>query len=242
MRARVNGALGLVLLGVVALSLGCLYSVAAKAPALSYGKGRCGRLTGGAEVPCSGEGFEAYSAVACVLGRNYLHPLVTETVVDAYRQLAKKHPQRTWQYGDLGRKSGGPIEPHRTHQNGRATDFFFPVDNEQGEPALIPIHPFNKMGYGHDFDRHGRIDSLTIDWAALADHLLGLKSAGESRGVTIKRVILAPALQRVLFESEPSVRRLKPLFNTGPAWVLHDEHYHVVFDIPPKYKQPLRCE
>ena len=75
-------------------------------------------LEGGESVPCSGDNFEAFATTACVMGRNYLHPLVVETVVDAYGILSEREPDRVWQYGDLGWESGGSFKPHKTHQNG----------------------------------------------------------------------------------------------------------------------------
>ena len=48
---------------------------------IAHGRGKCGKLEGGVALPCSGEGFTAFSSLACAMGRNYLHPLVVETVV-----------------------------------------------------------------------------------------------------------------------------------------------------------------
>lgn len=209
---------------------------------ISYGSGGCGKLTGGQQVPCTGANFEAFTSLACVRGRTYLHPLIADTIAESYADLRARHPTRRWQYGDLGKKHGGPMGPHRTHQNGRAADFFFPVLDETGEAVKIPINASNQFGYGLDFSRQGQLDSTTIDWNAMADHLLALDAAGRHRGVTIKRILLAPALQTVFLRKAPAVRHLKPRFNKRRTWSLHDEHYHVLFDVPTKYKRPLRCD
>jgi penicillin-insensitive murein endopeptidase len=209
--------------------------------ALSLGAGRCGKLVGGVALPCSAPLFEAFSGAACVGGRNYLHPLVQQTVVEAYGALAAQHRDRRWQYGEMGKAEGGPLWPHRTHQNGLSADFFFPVVDAVGAPALVPISVLNKYGYGLDFDSRGRLGELSVDWAALADHLVALERAGRGRGVRITRVILAPGLRRTLLREAPAARRFADRFNQRPAWVLHDEHYHVDFSIPAPLRRPLRC-
>lgn len=231
------------LIAVIATCFGCSQrNGAQRSESVSYGSGGCGKLTGGQQVPCSAENFEAYTSLACTLGRNYLHPLVAETITEAYRDLHAPYPQRMWQYGDLGKKQGGRLKPHRTHQNGRAADFFFPILDEQQAPARVPIGLLNKMGYGLDFSSEGELDSMTVDWSAIADHLLALDTAGKSRGVSLARIILAPELQTTLFKEVLGMRRLERRFNKQRAWVVHDEHYHVVFDIPAKYRRPLGCE
>jgi penicillin-insensitive murein endopeptidase len=215
-------------------------TASAETQAISFGASRCGRLEGGTAVLCSGPNFAAFSSLACQLGRNYLHPLVAQTIVDAYASLQESHPRRVWQFGDLGWKKGGRLRPHRTHRNGRSADFFFPVDRA-GYPARVPISIFNKFGYGLDFDDNGQLGELTISWEALADHLAALRRAGRRHGVKIQRVILAPSLRRRLLRRVPKARKLRALFNKRQAWVRHDEHYHVDFDIPPRFKRPLRC-
>lgn len=209
--------------------------------AISFGGGSCGRLQGGVALPCRGPNFEAFARTACAAGRNYLHPLVRDTVVDAYRTVAAQHPRRTWQYGETGKQAGGRLWPHRTHQNGLAADFFVPVVTSRGEPAQVPISLFNKLGYGLEFDRKGTLGGLRIDWRALGDHLLALESAGRAHGVRIERIILTPDFHQALLDGAPAVRRLAPLLMKREAWVRHDEHYHVDFEIPEPLHKALSC-
>jgi penicillin-insensitive murein endopeptidase len=211
--------------------------------ALAFGDGGCGKLQGGAALPCHGPNFQAFSRIACTMGRNYLHPLVRDTVVDAYRLLAERLPRRVWQYGETGKKEGGSLWPHKTHQNGLAADFFMPVVDvsKKDEPTEVPISALNKLGYGLEFDRRGRLDKLQIDWKAIGEHLLALKSAAQAHGVRVRRIIITPAFHEQLFQNAPAARSLQPLFMTREAWVRHDEHYHVDFDIPAELKRPLRC-
>lgn len=210
-------------------------------PAIAFGDGRCGKLQGGVSLPCRGPNFESFAQTACTLGRNYLHPLVRDTVVDAYRALAVSHPSRAWQYGEMGKAQGGRLWPHKTHQNGLAADFFVPVVDGAGLPSKLPISLLNKLGYGLEFRRDGRLDTLRIDWRALAAHLLALDAAGREREVRIERIILTPDFHHALFDQAPALRPLAAKFMQREAWVRHDEHYHVDFGIPQRLRRPLSC-
>lgn len=209
---------------------------------LSFGGGSCGKLQGGTSLPCSGENFHAFAKTACALGRNYLHPLVKETVLDGFKTLKSIGSAREWQYGEMGMEKGGALWPHKTHQNGLAADFFMPVVNKKGEPTEVPISAFNKFGYGVEFDKKGKLGDLVIDWKALGDHLLALESAGKAHKVQIERIIITPDFHDSLFRANPRLNRLAPLFMKKEAWVRHDEHFHVDFRIPDKLRRPLKCK
>ena len=210
-------------------------------PAIAYGQGGCGRLTGGQALPCRSDNFQAFADTACLLGRNYVHPLLAQTLIDAYARLRKTHPRRDWQYGDLGWKQGGKFAPHRTHQNGLSADFFTPVIDEHKKPTLLPIKITNTFGYGIEFDRRGRFEKFEIDWKAMADHLVVLKKAGQIHGVKIKRVILDPKLQTIFLKEAPKAKAFRRLFNKRQAWVRHDEHYHIDFEIPKLLRRSMSC-
>lgn len=208
---------------------------------ISFGGGSCGKLKGGTSLPCSGENFHAFADTACALGRNYLHPLVQKTVVDGFKALATRGSKRQWQYGEMGKEEGGPLWPHKTHQNGLAADFFMPVVNKSGEAAEVPISAFNKFGYDLEFDKHGKLDDLVIDWQAVGEHLIALESTGKAHGVQIERIIITPDFHETLFRVNPNLKRLAPLFMKKEAWVRHDEHYHIDFKIPGRLRRPLKC-
>jgi penicillin-insensitive murein endopeptidase len=214
--------------------------------ALSFGSGGCGKLQGGVALPCSGPNFEAHSDAACMMGRNFLHPLVQKTVVEAFlveafQQLEASAKSRRWQYGEMGKQEGGPLWPHKTHQNGLSADFFVPVVDKNAQPELLPISALNKLGYDLDLDKEGKLKELAIDWRAVGAHLLALEAAGKRHGVRIERVILTPDFHAELFKESPGIKRLAPRFMKQEAWVRHDEHYHVDFEIPRKYRRPLKC-
>lgn len=212
--------------------------------ALSHGKGGCGKLEGGVKLPCEGKNFEAFSSMACGLGRTWLHPDVAATLLDAFAALEASHPARHWQYAELGLEHGGPLRPHRTHQSGVAADFFVPVIDAANAPSQVPIRARQKFGYALEFDAKGRLpgESLRVDFKALAAHLLALEHAGKKHQVRIERVILTPDFHRALFAAEPKLASMRARFMLKEAWVRHDEHYHVDFALPAHLHRPLRCD
>jgi penicillin-insensitive murein endopeptidase len=90
----------------------------------------------------------------------------------------------------------------------------------------------NKFGYGIEFDAAGRYADLTIDFAALAEHLYQLHLAARAQGAEIALVIFDQGYLPRLFATARGAyleRNLK--FMKGKAWVRHDEHYHVDFAV-----------
>lgn len=204
--------------------------------ALSLGTSGHGRIRGAVRVPCSGDNFTAFSWLACALGRNFAHPLVVRTVVDAYARLATDMPERTWQYGEIGWEDGGRFWPHKSHQNGVSVDFLMPVRSEAGKVALLPVSPFQQFGYGLEFDRRGRLGELKVDWRALAHHLLALEAAGLQHGVSLVRVIVATEYHAQLLGATQG--RFRTILNRTQTWIRHDEHYHVEFGVPQEFRAP----
>jgi penicillin-insensitive murein DD-endopeptidase len=200
-----------------------------------YGTTANGRLDNGVPLPRSGANFVVYSDVARIAGRTYVHSAVRDIIVDAYEALEQEHPAKQFKYAETGFKSGGAFKPHKTHRNGLSVDFMTPVKNAQGESVHLPTHPGNSFGYDSEFDKAGHYENLTIDYLALAAHLVALDKAAKARGHSIKRVIFDPALQAGLFRT-PYANYLRRyiVLSQRPSWVRHDEHYHVDFAIPCK--------
>jgi penicillin-insensitive murein endopeptidase len=199
-----------------------------------YGTVGNGRLAEGVQLPIRGENFAAYSQVGVELGRTYIHSTVRQVVLDAYAGLAKTAPDKTYVYGETGFVHGGPIHPHRTHQAGLSVDFMVPVMVDANRSVPLPATPWNKFGYGLEFDDQGRIPGMRIDFYAMAEHLYQLSVAAHRHGVTIERVIFDPPLIEKLFSSSrrgAELRRILPFMKARP-WIRHDEHYHIDFGIP----------
>jgi penicillin-insensitive murein endopeptidase len=203
-------------------------------PSRSFGTPANGRLEHGKRLPDAGPNFVAYARAGTSLGRNTVHGRVRDAMLDAYAGLARTQPGLRFVYGETGLPEGGPMPPHRTHQNGLSVDFFVPVRDAGGAVATVPTGIEVKFGYDLEFDDTGRVGELRIDNAALAAHLLALDAAARRHGLRIDRVIYEPGLHAALFAA-PGGREVEARvpFMNGRSWIRHDEHYHVDFRLAP---------
>jgi penicillin-insensitive murein DD-endopeptidase len=104
---------------------------------------------------------------------------------------------------------------------------------KDGKSVPLPTSSLNKFGYDLEFDDEGRFEDYSIDFPALAKHLKEVHKAATAQGVKIGRVIFEVPLQKHLFAT-PEGAQLKSLmaFSAKQAWVKHDEHYHIDFELP----------
>jgi penicillin-insensitive murein endopeptidase len=204
----------------------------AAAQSICFGSISNGRLENGVALPASGANFSAYSSTAHLIGRTYVHSKVRDAMLAAYKSLENAAPGKVFVFGETGWKAGGRIKPHRTHQNGLSVDFMVPVIDAAGRSVPLPTHALNRYGYDIEFDGAGRYEELSIDFAAVAEHLYQLDQAARAQGTGISRVIFDTAYLDRLFAA-PRGRYLKQnvRFMKRKPWVRHDEHYHVDFAV-----------
>lgn len=234
---RLAALCGLVILALAAAGLAVIAYVALDdgKPSACFGSVVGGRLENGKRLAFSGENFRAYHVLGFLTGRTFVHGLVKDAVEDAYKALAVRNPELQFVYGETGWPFGGRFRPHRSHSNGTAVDFMVPLRDGTGKVAQVRVSAFNKLGYGVNFDDEGRRDGVVIDFSAIAEHLMALNEAAKLRGIAIGRVIFEPTLQGHLFAAskDQSLKTVVP-FMDKPAWVRHDQHYHVDFVVPCK--------
>ena len=220
------------------LNFGILFAIMTwplQAESLCYGTTSNGKLENGCKLPFDGDNFVSYSRVGSVLGRTYVHCQVSEVILAAYEDLNARYPDKVFVYGETGWASGGSFKPHKTHQNGLSVDFMVPVLDGSGKSVPLPTSAFNKYGYEIEFDAAGKTEELTIDFEAVAAHILAILQASEQRGIKIWRVIFDPKLQPFLHTTQAwKSLRGNVQFSERPSWVRHDEHYHIDFEIPCK--------
>lgn len=198
-----------------------------------YGTTLKGYLVNGVELPSSGENFVSYSFIARLAGRTYVHSTVNNIIIEAYQELAIEQPSKIYKYAETGLEEGGQFKPHKSHRNGLSVDFMTPVIDDAGVSVHLPTHPFNRFGYDIEFDNANQFDDYRIDFEAIAAHLVALHQAAIKHGVDLGRITFDPKLQPELFKTHYADYLTKHLkFSTKPAWVRHDEHYHVDFAVP----------
>lgn len=197
-----------------------------------FGTTSNGRLENSVQLPKAGQNFAPYSELGVSLGRTYAHSEVAAIVAEAWTSLEKTAPKVTFVYGESGWEKGGSFKPHRTHQNGLSVDFFVPVRNASGASVPLPTSVGNKFGYNIDFDAKGKFGEFEIDFEAIGEHLFQLHQAALRRQARLKLVIFDPPyLPRLFATKRGEFLQKNVAFMKHAAWVRHDEHYHVDFDI-----------
>ncbi len=200
-----------------------------------YGTTSKGHLENGVQLPNNGPNYVGYSSIARLAGRSYVHSGVGDIIVAAYKDLEKEQPNKVYKYAETGFEEGGQFKPHKTHRNGLSVDFMTPVTDQSGNSVHLPTHPLNKFGYSIEFDIKGNYDDMTIDYEALAAHVVALHKQAKKQGHDLWRVIFDPKLQPNLYKTKyANYLRENITFSKKRSWVRHDEHYHVDFDLPCK--------
>lgn len=200
-----------------------------------FGTTANGRLENGVKLPLKGNNFVGYSKVAIMAGRTYVHSEVRNIVLAAYKYLEIEQPDKVYKYAETGFKNGGKFKPHKTHQNGLSVDFMTPVKDKNGRSVHLPTNHLNRFGYNIEFDEKNQFHGLSIDYEALAAHLVALHKQAKKRGYDLWRVIFDPKLQPNLYKTKyAQYLRDNIQFSKKRSWVRHDEHYHVDFAIPCK--------
>lgn len=202
---------------------------------ICHGTTSNGSLKNGVQLPSKGQNFEGYSTIARISGRTYVHSSVKKVILASYKHLEMLEPDKIYKYAETGFETGGQFKPHKTHRNGLSVDFMTPVVNTDNESVHLPTHPFNKFGYNIEFDQYDKYDGYSIDYVALAAHIVTLHKESKKLGFDLWRVIFDPELQPKLLKTKyGNYLKANIQFSKKRSWVRHDEHYHVDFAIPCK--------
>lgn len=195
---------------------------------VSAGTTSKGGLVNGKRLPSSGPNYTTYSRLGSLIGRTCVHHAVRDTITQSYQEVFVANPEWRFVYGETGWCDGGAFKPHKTHQNGMSVDFMVPV-RKSGESVPLPTWPWNKWGYNVVFTDAGKSDDYEIDFDAMNAHLLAVQAAAAKNGLKIERVIFEAPLMEKLFEAKDGKKVKRLPFMEKPAWVRHDDHYHIDF-------------
>jgi penicillin-insensitive murein DD-endopeptidase len=202
----------------------------AHAQSTCYGRVDNGRVENPVSLPREGPNFVRMSQGPVSAGRVFVHSMVHDILIDAYAALAAERPKIRWVYGETGLQAGGPIPPHKTHQNGLSVDLFVPVVDKDGNSVQFPNRADNGFGYQVDFDAVGDNATHSIDFASLGELLFQLHTAARNKGSGLALVVFQRELRPRLFQTARG-RWLKENI-PFPNWddsVRHDDHIHVDF-------------
>jgi len=191
-----------------------------------------GRIDHAHAIPPWGPGYVTYSFIGSALGRQYVDGRVRDTLLAAVSIRSNAEDGRRFVMGETGWPWGGRFRPHRSHQNGMAVYVFMPVETKTGETTTLSTWPWNKFGYGLEFDERGEMGDLRIQFESVAAFILEVDAQARQRGLRIGRVIITPEFVPLLLET-PSGHRLGTLsdrITRKPVWVRHDEHFHIDFE------------
>jgi penicillin-insensitive murein DD-endopeptidase len=184
-------------------------------------------------LPSKGRNYCTYSRFLSAIGRTHVHEKVRDAMLKSCKILEKRQPNVTFVYGETGWKNGGNFWPHRTHRNGLCVDFIVPVREvaNQKKPTTMFLWVLNAWGYNTRFDEVGCNASYSIDFYAIIEHLCALQESCQLFSLRIKQVIFDQPLLTLL-KKEDVHQKLKTIpFADFKAWVPHDSHYHIEFEI-----------
>lgn len=204
----------------------------------SVGSVRDGKLNNGWLMPFQGENFHYFSRFSYyILDNAYVNSRVYQTLIDAYAECVHTCPGREFILMECTRKHGGQMLIHWTHQNGTSVDFMVPVKRGNEKDVLS-----NKAGLFHylfQFNRDGEFTlsrKTTIDFEAMARHILALDDAARKNGLHIYKILFntnmhdelynTPGGQEIKRRNIRIIPQLSDLVNR-----YHDDHYHVDFDL-----------
>jgi penicillin-insensitive murein DD-endopeptidase len=205
-------------------------------PSICTGTEAGGTLQHAKLIPFSGTNFRYYDSRSYLDGHAFMSDKMANTLLASYKELEQLAPGRIFSYMESGLQNGGPIDGHRTHQNGRSVDLMVPLMKDS-----VPYYKLDSIGgwhYSLDFDDQGRYyfdSTVVIDFNLVATQILSLDRQARKNGLHVKKVILKLELKDD-FYATPQGKKVKAkgiylAMNLPPGTnKQHDDHFHVDFE------------
>ena len=202
---------------------------------ISYGSPGNGKLEHARILPPKGKNFFYFDSASYLNDRAFTHVDVRDIILNTYQSLATIYPDRTFGLMEASNKTGGKLDPHRTHQNGMSIDFMFPK-LKNGKP----YQDLDTLGFMHyllDFDENGHYKkdkSVRIDFETTAHHIYLLHLEAEKLNYELEKVLIYTEYKDELFNTVYG-KKLKRLgiyfaqYLSPKINKLHDDHFHVDF-------------
>ena len=194
-----------------------------------------GSLVNGVILPFRGKNYRYFSRLSYQAGRAYVHSRVRRVILDSYQMLESSCSNRIFYLMEGANKQGGPLPPHRTHQNGLSVDFMTLLQKD--EKPYLGLDNLGPAHYALEFDKKGqwlKNKAVKIDFEVMARHIQSLEKTCKKHQMRISKIILKTNLQDELFAS-PTGQKLKhlPFISWLPDVInkQHDDHYHIDFEL-----------
>ena len=145
-------------------------------PSKAVGGVSKGRLEHGKLLDFKGPNYQYFDSLSYMSGRAYVHEKVKLIIENAYARMAKVYPERTFYITECSRKHGGPMFPHKTHQNGLSVDFMTSFMKEG--KSCTDLDTLGADHYWIACDDQGRLSTdsdISIDFNTMAQHLIYLE-------------------------------------------------------------------
>lgn len=203
---------------------------------ISSGTVSRGKLAHGKLMPFSGKNFSYFDEWSYLQGRAFVNNRVRDCILDCYHILEVSAPGRRFYIMECSNKEGGPLYPHKTHQNGLSVDFMMPKLK-----GSSPCYALDTLGTGHywlEFNNRGQYiqdTSIALDFDLIALHMLLLNKQASRHGLKVSKVIIKIELKDELFRSgfgnKLQESGIYIVHSLGPQVnAFHDEHYHIDFE------------
>lgn len=193
---------------------------------ISLGTVTAGALADAAELPIESTEVRVLDLVAQRNTRFTTHEM-RDLLLCAAKAVAKAHPGRVLQLGNLSRLGGGPLPWSVSHNNGRDADLAFYALDEAGRPA--------KSDRLYHFDRRLRSsdapEPLTFDVAA---NWTFVKALLTCEGPQIQYLFVAQWLKQPMLahaqkqkEDKELIARAAAILHQPKKALAHNDHLHL---------------
>lgn len=205
---------------------------------LSVGLPMDGSLRRGEVLPRKGRGYELSETTRRRKARFGVHELVM-LIKQAAFEVARRHQGSVVVVGDLSSRTGGDIEHHGSHQNGRDVDFLFYLTTRSGKPVVnrtfVAIDP---NGFSTDPPMKYRFDAER-NWS-LVEALL------ESEHAVVQYIFVSKTIEKLLLDhaeaagASPRILSMARQVMRQPGGKPHVDHFHVRIYCPDEDRSDCR--
>ena len=197
----------------------------------SVGTVTAGYIAQAVELPIQGEHHRILDKVAPRQTR-YTTKEMAELLLCAAERVAKEHPGRVLQLGNMSRQSGGPLPWSVSHHNGRDADVaFYALDSENRPATMARLYHFDSRGRSTNAPEVLTFD-VAANWSLLKS--LVLCSGDDLQYLFIANWLSFPALRyaQKIKEDKKVIAKVAAKVHQPKKAMPHNDHVHVRIGCP----------